>query len=387
MSEVSAVSDVCEINRIDALGDYRDRWSSLLAQTANASFFQSLQWLEVYWRHYGAGQKLRVLVVGAGGQITGIVPLVVRRERTRLGSVRVLTYPLHDWGSFYGPVGPEPEATLAEAMTYVRSSKRDWDILELRWVESNCMDGGSVQRAMRSAGLRCYETVWDNTAVVDLSESWASYFASRPAKWRNNLRRCQKRLNASGHLTFVHYRPLGEAAGDGSPRWDLYDACEQVAERSWQGGSTTGTTLNHASIRPFLRDAHQAAARAGAVDLHLMSLDGQPMAFAYNYHNQGRIAGLRAGFDAGLSREGAGTVLMARAIEESFRHGDRLYDLGVGSLECKRYLVTRLIPIYRYSHFPRAAFRGQLLRLKRSWQAKCLAKTSKTSELFETSEV
>ena len=87
---------------------------------------------------------------------------------------------------------------------------------------------------------------------------------------------------------------------------------------------------------------------------------GRPLAFAYNYHCRGRIDGLRAG---------AGTLLLAGAIEESFRHGDRVYDLGVGSLACKRYLATAVAPIYRYSYFPPGDLRTQLLRLKRSWQA------------------
>jgi CelD/BcsL family acetyltransferase involved in cellulose biosynthesis len=124
-----------------------------------------------------------------------------------------------------------------------------------------------------------------------------------------------------------------------------------------------------------LRDAHEAAARAGAVDLHLLLLDGHPLSFAYNYHCRGRVDGLRAGYDASAARDGAGTLLLSRAIEECFRRGDRVYDLGVGSLACKRHLATRITPIYRYSHFPRSALRAQLLRLKRSWQGRRLAKS------------
>jgi CelD/BcsL family acetyltransferase involved in cellulose biosynthesis len=367
------VSDVREVNQIERLAEYRDAWRSLLGQTEGASLFQSLDWLEVYWGHFGGGQRLRVILVLSGGRLTGVLPLVVRRERTRVGPVRILTYPLHDWGSFYGPIGPDPAGTLAAGLEYVRSTPRDWDALELRWVDAEGCDRGVTERALRAAGLPCYKTIWDKTAVVDLAGTWESYLASRPSKWRNNLRRAERRLRDLGKLTLVHFRPLGESHGDGSPRWDLYDACEQLAGRSWQGASSSGTTLSHDSIRPFLRDAHEAAVRAGAVDLHLLLLDGRPLAFAYNYHCRGRVDGLRAGYDASLARDGAGTLLLSRAIEESFRQGDRVYDLGVGSLECKRYLATRVTPIYRYSHFPRSALRAQLLRLKRSWQAKCLA--------------
>ncbi len=100
------MTEVLEINCIDALEPYRPAWQTLLDQTAAGSFFQSLEWLEVYWRHFGEGQKLRVLIVAAAGRPAGILPLSVMPERTRLGPVRTLTYPLHNWGSFTAPSVP-----------------------------------------------------------------------------------------------------------------------------------------------------------------------------------------------------------------------------------------------------------------------------------------
>lgn len=101
-----------EINQIDDLAPFRQPWGNLLLQTPGGAFFQSLEWLEIYWRHFGTGQTLRVIVVLDEDRPAGIVPLVVRSEKSKLGSLRVLTFPLHDWGSFYGPIGPQPELTL-----------------------------------------------------------------------------------------------------------------------------------------------------------------------------------------------------------------------------------------------------------------------------------
>jgi len=91
---------VCEVNHIEGLDDYRAAWHALLAQTPRASFFQSLEWLEAYWRHFGKHQKLRVLMVLDGGRPVGILPLVVRWETTKVGRLRFLTYPLDHWGRF-----------------------------------------------------------------------------------------------------------------------------------------------------------------------------------------------------------------------------------------------------------------------------------------------
>jgi len=80
--------DVKEINQIDQLDDYRSEWRSLLGQTQGASFLQSLEWLEVYWRHFGADKKLRTLVVSSDGRLIGILPLMVLKERTKVGRLR-----------------------------------------------------------------------------------------------------------------------------------------------------------------------------------------------------------------------------------------------------------------------------------------------------------
>jgi len=156
------MTDVQEINEIGQLGDYRSAWQSLLAQTEGASFFRSLQWLEIYWRHFGAGQKLRTLVVSSQGRPIGILPLVVRSERTKIGRVRVLTYPLHDWGSFYGPIGADAEAILTAGLEHIRHSRRDWDIVEPRWVDDSSAEAGQTERAMRSAGFQAGQTITVN---------------------------------------------------------------------------------------------------------------------------------------------------------------------------------------------------------------------------------
>jgi CelD/BcsL family acetyltransferase involved in cellulose biosynthesis len=358
---------VREVNNIEELAGFRSQWNSLLSQTPAASFFHSLDWLEAYWAHFGGGQQLRVLVVESDGRTSGILPLVVRRRRRRIGTLRALTYPLDDWASFYGPIGPNPAATLLAGLGHIRRSRRDWDLIELPWVDALGSDQGRTPLAMHGAGLGAFRERLAPSAFVDLGAfgNWDAYWASRTSHWRNNVRRSEKKLAKRGRLTYIRYRPAGSANGDGDPRWDWYEACEQIARASWQGDSATGTTLSHESIRPFLRDCHQRAAAAGALDLNLLVLDGRGVAFNYAYHYGGYVFGLRTGFDADSGRDGAGTLLQARMIEDSFVRGDHTYDLGQSYLECKRYWQTHARCSYRYTHFAPGAPLAQLTRAKR----------------------
>jgi CelD/BcsL family acetyltransferase involved in cellulose biosynthesis len=359
------MSEVVEINRIDELDSLQSVWRSLLAQTRDGSFLQSLDWLKTYWRHFGHGQRLRVLAVSSRGRVIGILPLTVAAEKTRIGGIRVLTYPLHDWGSFYGPIGPCPTTTLTASLRHVRQTPRDWDVLDLRWTDKSGGDCGRTPKAMEEAGLRPREGVWRRLAVVDTRGSWEEYLASRTPGFRKHIRRHLRTASESGRLEHIRYRPLGEAHGDDDPRWDLYDACVEVARRSWQSSSRTGTTLCHAAVSDFLREAHGAAARAGAVDLNLLRLNGRPIAFGYNFHHQGYVLGLRTGYDPEFSHLGPGSALYAHTLRDSCERGDRAFDLGPGSLSIKRGWLTRIAVSYRYIHYPLTSPRGQLVRMKR----------------------
>ncbi len=354
---------VREFNTIADLSHLRHTWAELLKQTADATWFHSLEWLETYWQFYGDSQQLRVLLIEEGHRPVGILPFVVINESRRVGAVKVLTYPLHGWGSFYSPIGPNPAATLDAGLRHIQETPHDWDLIDLRWI-ANGNDCGATSQAFHAAGFNHFANLWHYSAQVEIQNGWESYWSTRKGAWRSNVRRCQRRLAERGEVEHLRYRPLSVVAGDADPRWDLYDTCVEIARRSWQGQSKTGTTLSHDAVREYLRATHAAAVQAGAVDLNLLLLDSQPVAFAYNYHYQGSVYGLRSGFNANTALKGAGTVLMAHMIEDSCRRGDKLIDLGPDYLDCKRYWLTRLQPAYHYTHYRFSGMRAQALRIK-----------------------
>ncbi len=365
-----------EINDIRRLAEVRLLWNALLPKTRGATFFHSLDWLETYWSHFGHSLRLRVLVVSQDGRPVGILPLVVITETSRVGRIRTLTYPLHCWGSFYGPIGPDPTATLAAGLRHIRRTPRDYDLIDLRWVDNDRCDHGRTEAAMVRSGLAPQKRIWDRCAMIDMDGTWDEYWSGLKKKWRHNIDRLGRRLAEHGEVTYVRYRPEGAACGDDDPRWDLYDTCVELAQRSWQGSSTSGTTLSHEAVSDFLSDSHAAAARAGSLDLNLLLLAGRPIAFQYNYHYQGRVYALRKGYDPEFGPVRPGLVLKRRMLQDSFDRGDLCHNMGVDALDTKRPWQTSLVPSYRYTHFPIAVPRVQLLRIKRWVQDRLVSTAS-----------
>lgn len=332
----------------------------MLPESATASFFLYPQWLETYWRNFGNDQQLRILVDRCDGEIRGILPLTVTSESTRAGTMRVLTYPLAGWGTWYGPIGGHPEKTMQAALRHIQATPRDWDVLDLRWIREP-HDSVATESAFQSAGLSARRDVWGVAPTVEFERDWPTYWAGRKGKWRENVRRNERKLAAMGD---VHYRRTRSDASN-SEIEACYADCLHIARNSWQSNADDGTTLSDESVRDFLRECHFLAARLGCLDVNLLYINNQPAAFAYNYIYAGSVVGVRMGYLTEIAGAGPGTVLMKHMIEDSFARGDIDFDLGLDNEHSKRYWQTGERIAYRVSHYPAHSIRAQALRLKR----------------------
>ncbi len=358
------MAHVEEIRCPDDLQRHRLLWNALHLQTRGATFLQSLDGVAAYWRVVGTGGGLRVLVVHEGGRPIGILPLVIVGEPTRAGRARVLTYPHHEWGAFFGPIGPNPTATLLLGLRSVASSRRAWDLVELRGVDRDGVDRGRSERAMAAAGLRPRVEAAGQAAVIAMEGSWEDYWAARPHEPRREIDDSLRRMERGGRTTFVRHRPEGRAHGEDDPRWDLFEDCAEVAGRS-EGVAAAGGALRRRSIERFLREAHAAAAAAGALDMNLLYLGGRAVAFSYHYCWAGGIQRLWGGCDRRLADLRPDGALLRLVVEDSFSRGDRRFDLGggVAGAAWPNARATR----YRLTHFaPSPA--GLVLRIGRAWR-------------------
>jgi CelD/BcsL family acetyltransferase involved in cellulose biosynthesis len=287
------------------------------------------------------------------------MPLTMRREYSPLGVIRRLGFPLDNWGTAYGPLGSQPAETYAAAFRHLHASRHDWDVIDLRWIPAE--QSTAVIAAWHEAGMHFQQKPWNRTAQIDLAAGWDVYWNSRTSKWRNNQRRCDKQLAKSGSVRVEHFRP---EPGCNDPRWNLFDACEQIAAKSWQGASTSGNTLTHPTVRAFLRDVHDAATSLGCVHMTVLFVNERPAAFTYNYVANQVTIGLRMGYDMDFQAAGAGSVVMRETIRECCTRGDLTFDLGESPSPYKRHFSTGNVDSFRFCHYSTASPIAYALRLK-----------------------
>ncbi|WP_218932313.1 GNAT family N-acetyltransferase [Adhaeretor mobilis] len=375
--ELPPMADVVLVDNLEEFQQYRLAWKSLLEETPRASFFMTFDWLETAWKHFGTKQEhrgakhtrrgdqhdYRVLVVRSDKKPIGFVPLCVVNEQHRVGRVRTLTYPLASWDAWYGPIGPNQAACHWLATQFLAEQRRDWDIVDLRWLDPQQTSTFSLIAAMKAMDMPVLAEPYQESSVIDFDGTWEDYLQTRSSKQRHEMRRKLRHAEELPQVEFIRHRPLSAAEGDGDPRWDLFDTCRDLAARSWQGDSMSGNTISHPQVTEFLHECHAAAARRGMLDVTLLKVAGQPVAYGYNYHYHGKIAGLRMGYAPEFRKQGVGTGLLLMSLRDSFERGDTCLDLGVGGYGFKHRYRTKLEQSYRYTHYPASAWKSQGVRL------------------------
>ena len=367
----SSEFSVTEIRTLDELRLFRPTWLTLLDQTADADFFQTPYWLETYFEHFGAEQELRILVVSENGRPFGILPLVNAAYKCALGELRVLTYPLDWWGTFYGPIGSDPERTLRAGLAHIQRQPKDWDFLELQFVQGDaleaetespdetlgCLSNEGITSVVKEPQFHC--------ARISLPTTWEDYLAGRRKSWKTNIRRTENKTKKLGEVEHIRYRPAGSNGGEDNPRWDWYEECSRLSKLSWQGQSDNTQTFAHPKVDAFLRALHQQAVNAGCVDMNLLVCDGKAVAYHYGYHWKGYFSSLRLGFDPQFSKQGVGTVLTSRMIQDSIQRGDHTFDFLPDCMKAKLPWKTSVDVGFRYTYFPSLMGRAGMLKLKR----------------------
>lgn len=373
---------VREINQLAELLTLREIWGRLLRATPRYSFFHTLEWLEAAWGHV-PGQKLRALVVERDGSIIGIVPFCVREEHRRVGSVRVLTYPLDDWSTFYGPISPEPNAAIQAALQHVYDTPRDWDVIDLRYVDQNSPEYMTIGETLRATGSRFFVRPRMEVRFCTMAEGWESYVESRSRNWRRQMRRDIEVLENSGPVELLRYRPEAGGTGRDARTLEIYEICEEIAAKSWQADAASQSTLSSPRVRDLLLEIHCRAAALGMLDTNILTVARRPVAFNYNYLADGRTYGLRAGFDPTAEMEHCGRILLYKMLEDSFARRDEEYSFGPGRQAYKDRFATEMRYAYTFRSYAQSSVKSRLLQ----WREQIAENLLPEQELNEKSLV
>jgi len=173
-----------------------ETWHSLLQRTGNEnSIYLTHEWLSTWWRHFGAGKQLNVLVLEKEGSPIGVVPLM--RTDYRVGPIRKRFLETAVNRNYVWVVPPEHRDEVADAfLAYLNKELAvSGDALQLTLVPDDSSLLSVLQAdAPEAAGVAAEAKATTVAPYIALPRTWDEFHRSLSQNRRNLLRRYLRSL-------------------------------------------------------------------------------------------------------------------------------------------------------------------------------------------------
>lgn len=347
---MSKIESTCITAEADFL-DLADEWNALAAKTDANSVFYRHEWFEAAWCWVKARAELSILKITRDNDLIGIFPLV--RTAAKSGGINTVALEylaIPDTQECEVLADAEDlDQVIDEICRWLRSSRKDWDTLQL---DKFRLASGTLQRvrhAAFNAGSRAIVSYGGANAGIALSDGWDAYYARRSRRLKkgnnlivNRLKRDEKEVSIECY----------DAAGDADLA-ALVDTITSLSANSWKAG--TGLTLDNSGPQAFIRCLSKHAAAKSWLLVWVLSIDGEPAAMEYQLKFNSVVSGLRADYDTKFDQHSPGTLLNWRVIERLFDSDARIYWLGPGSNEYKARWVEESQELASLTVYSRSA--------------------------------
>lgn len=363
---------IVEIREQEGVAALQQEWQALQAHCPDATPYQTWEWNEAWWRHFGSRKRLRLLLFktvapgnpeaaeNAGGpgshrrsvgdrrpgeKLVGIAPLYASWH---LGMpLRRLAWLGTGPADYLGPVAlPEYANEVSAALLkYIDRDLRGWDIADLQQLRplSPLMKFAPTPWPHRDPEAQAALPM-EPCPYLALPDTWDEYAKRLGKKMRSNIgyyeRLIEKTYPDTRHV-------LADASSLDAGMTALFD----LHQRRWNARWLPGV-LGNKRVQTFHRDVAARFLENGWLRLHLLYAEGSIRSVLYCFAYGGRTAYYLGGFAPELSKFSLGTVLTAKAIRHAIGEGHSEFDFLRGQEP------------YKYRWQPEERFNSRLLLLR-----------------------
>jgi CelD/BcsL family acetyltransferase involved in cellulose biosynthesis len=319
-AELAVVSEMPERNQMrpglvtqvtEGLGELpslQSRWEELFLSRANEPSL-SFEWTSAMARHHVRGDDRAFLVsVERDGRLVAVVPLVLRTHKVMGRAIRLLSPISEQYNTHSDLLVESHEEALVEAVVSgLCAIDAEWDCFRMaRLLEENPLVP-VLRRAIRGAGHLQGTHEGLPAYVLELPPSYDEYLAERSPKFRNHLKRVERKLQAAGTVEvheLNHVSRFDEAFG----------ALLRVEQASWKQSHGTAITAVERQTG-FYRHLAETALERDRIHLQWLTIAGRPIAYNLGYLTASGYHYLKTSYDHEFRPMSPATYLRARLIE------------------------------------------------------------------------
>ncbi len=313
----------------NALVALRHDWQRLVEAMKVPSPFQGWDWNQTWWRYFGNGRRLHVLVFRDGSQVVGIAQLF---ERRYVGWMRLLA-PL-GWGD-----GHDQRLTEQLEFIFPAGDDRLWGALAA-WLceERRCLvwlPGLTGAEAWPpSIQARLVMATRERYHHRGLPQTWEQLATHLNKSMRDNVRYYPRLMLRHGHPFAFEVACSPEHVSASLPTLFRFHRLRADVPLEVQHTDHFCTP----SRRAFMREAAPLLASLGQLRIGVLKVEGQPIA-AQMWLEKGRTMFLYySGYEPSWSSYSVALIATVEAIKDGISRGiDRLEFLLGGGQSKRRW--------------------------------------------------
>jgi CelD/BcsL family acetyltransferase involved in cellulose biosynthesis len=332
-----------------ALAPIREDWNRLVDQSARPNVFLTWEWLEAWWAHFGAGQRLHALVVrDAGGAVVGVGPFCIERVGGPWPA-RVLKFlgtklVSSDYLDILAAPGLERE--VAGAMLHaLREDRGVWDLAELSDLLEDSVGLRILGEEARATRCAVGVSTGEWCPYLPLAATREEYFDSLGRSKRSRLKRAHKAVEGIGCTYTLADGPetLGPAL----------EALFVLHAKRWAARGLSGN-LHDAAVRAFHHRLAGTLGSSGSMRIYTLERDGKAAACDYVLQRGKTVYFYQTAYDPDPAWEEykPGYTLLAHTIEDSVNRGAREFDFLRGREEYKERWTSSVRETWRLTVVP-----------------------------------
>lgn len=311
---------VAVIDGAEGFAHLRDEWEALYRQSGR-ELSLSYAWSRAVANVHGCpGDRIRIIKLRRAGVLVGLLPVLTRAvprvfcQLTPLADAHVTH---SDW------LTDECSGEIADGLVEgLLAAGITWDRFRMSGVFEHNPLLPSFLAALDRHGLRHLLRRTPPSRVLRLPATYAAYLGERSAKFRNHLKRAQKKVQA-------HRAEVLVLVGETSPSsfTDTFARMLAIEQASWKHGDRWPMTSDGAATQ-FYRQVFASAWAEGRLHVQFLVIDGRPAAYNLGYLVADEYAYLKTTFASECQHLGAATFLRGRLMEDLIARGIRLVDFA-----------------------------------------------------------
>jgi len=343
---------VVELTDFSEFNDLKDSWNRNLQKSKDNDVFSTWEWLWCWWKHFGNGRQLRILLAQEKDKILSIAPLMLSKYKFlrfgKLQKVEFIGAPNSDYNNFI--LLKRPKECLKLFLTRLMQLA-DWDLLELRDISEERVSADVLRMMCQSQTSKLVLKLDTLCPYIKLPDSFEVFASRLSPNMRRNLRKRLRRLREK-------YKVAVKTQRDFDSVKEAMETLFRLNLKRWRSEGKPGSFALTA-FRNFHLDLAEIFNKKGWLSMHFLTVNDEPVAAVYSFDYNRKKYGYLTGFDPEFGCYSVGNLLKMHIVEYCIEKGFREYDLTRGFEPYKADWATGV----RRNFVARMTYRGWFAKM------------------------